>query len=312
MIQQLAAITAPGWLKNLSRADIESGPFPLSGILRDSLYYPSSGLDGVPVKRLAGNILSFIHVDYGYSRDEFIAELKETGFLGYDIVGVREISRHELVPNVRLPPLPNQVDSTASFPDLITGPLGYDITGFLGYDIAGMRYIARHELAPNRWRPSLPTKADFTAACPDSIRENLINIKPFCVWSVLQRREEYPDSHGPSRFSFLYICADGVAAFQALYIANHAFPKAVAIIQPGHGFGGNWTNFGDPDQIFARTVLGNPWGQPELLMLGGCSWRARWPGYQTHIASFGAENGYGYSYILWSRSQDSLSVAQQA
>jgi hypothetical protein len=63
------------WLTDLSLPAIMHEPFPMDQVLQDSLYYPSSGFDGDPVRHLAGNILSFIYVDYGYSHDEFMCGL---------------------------------------------------------------------------------------------------------------------------------------------------------------------------------------------------------------------------------------------
>jgi hypothetical protein len=128
--------------------------------------------------------------------------------------------------------------------------------------------------------------------------------KPFCSWALFQRREDIPAKHEPSRFSLLYLCADGVAAFQALYLANVAFPKAVAVIQPGHAFGGNWTDYTDHEQIFARSVLGNPSGQPEILLYGGMGRRdyyreSCWPDYQTQVCF--VDKAGGGSIGVWSR-----------
>ena len=107
--------------------------------------------------------------------------------------------------------------------------------------------------------------------------------KPYCSWSIFQRGEDVPAIHGPPRFSLLYLCADGVAAFQALYYANSASPKAVAVIQPGTAFGGNWTDFENPSGIFADTVLGNPQGSPQILLNkgAGSSFREQccWPSF---------------------------------
>ncbi len=93
--------------------------------------------------------------------------------------------------------------------------------------------------------------------------------------------------HGPDRFSLLYICADGVAVFRSLYIQNAIVPKAIAIIQPGHGFGGNWTNFEDHEKVLGRSVLNdNLGGGPEFLLNGGAGGRGLsndcncWPDYK--------------------------------
>ena len=82
----------------------DESPFPIRRLLRDSLYYPSSGFDGKPVKYLAGKILSFVYVDYGYTRNELFAELEERGFRGYDLVASRSISERDLAPQGWRPP----------------------------------------------------------------------------------------------------------------------------------------------------------------------------------------------------------------
>ena len=229
MIDELPRMKMPIWLSKLSADSIESDPFPLRQILQDSLYYPSSGFDGDPVRHLAGNILSFVYVDYGPDRDEFDSALRVQGFRGYEVLAQREVTERELTPHA--------------------------------------------------WRPSPPLQSD---GVPPNVQDQ--RKKAFCSWVVMQRQAEIPHDHGPERFSLLYLCADGAAAFQALYEANLAAPKAVAIIQPGHSFGGNWTDFTDARGILARSVLGNPAGQPELLLYGGygsrdCFRDPCWPGW---------------------------------
>lgn len=231
MLQQLPAVPTPPWLAELTPSTITRDPFPLTRVLEDSLYYPSAGFDGDPVKYLAGNLYSFIYVDYGHTREELAQAFQNPGFRGYRLLATRPVTEQELT--------------------------------------------------PRGWRPILPTRADGN---PDRYRAWGWIKAPFCSWSIFQRVDEAPATHGPFRFSLLYLCADGVAAFQALYLANAASPRAVAVIQPGHGFGGNWTDFENPERIFARSVLGNPHGRPQLLLYGGIGPRdfyrqPCWPGY---------------------------------
>ncbi|MBP6421358.1 MAG: hypothetical protein KA271_00545 [Propionivibrio sp.] len=154
-------------------------------------------------------------------------------------------------------------------------------SGFRGYDLIATRLVTESELVPAGWQPRLPLPADGN---PSHHYRNWI-ARPFCSWSIFQRSDKVPPGHGPLRFSLLFLCADGAAAFQALYIANNSTPKAVAIIQPGHRmFGGNWTNYTNPEQIFARSVLGNPNGVPDILLYGGYGERDLyrspcWPAY---------------------------------
>ncbi len=241
MLSQLDSKPVPGWLRNLTAESICECVFPLKQILKDSLYYPSSGFDGDPVKYLAGNVHSFIYVDYGHGKDEFEHALEQRGFHGYELVAKRSVTRQEL--------------------------------------------------APRGWKPVLPTPDDGN---PYQSRHHAS--EPYCVWAVFQRAAEVPADHGPDRFSLLYLCADGVAAFQALYLGNAAVPKVIALIQPGHGFGGNWTDFTDPHQILARSVLGNSRGIPELLLHGGLGGLEGyqmpiWPRFENHVCFLDKSGG---------------------
>jgi hypothetical protein len=180
------------------------------------------------------------------------------------------------------------------------------VNGFRGYDLIACRSVTEAELVPSGWSP-LPLNPND--GDPERIyRGHRSWIKsPFCNWSVFQRNNQIPAIHGPHRFSLLYLCADGVAAFQALFIANKAAPKAVAIIQPGDGFGGNWTRFADPTAIFARSVLGNPHGQPDYLLYGGMgdypsSEGCCWPDYGKFVCRI-IKNGpvYPGRVNVWAR-----------
>ena len=76
----------------------------------------------------------------------------------------------------------------------------------------------------------------------------------------------------------------------------------MAVIQPGHQFGGNWTNFEDDEKIFARSVLGNPQGRPQILLNGGTGKRdffrePCWPSY-TELICF-LDKSRGGSIGVW-------------
>jgi hypothetical protein len=125
---------------------------------------------------------------------------------------------------------------------------------------------------------------------------------PFCDWFVFERLPEMPEEYGPYRFSLLFLCSDGVATFQALYLGNHTFPRGVAIIQDGFGFGFNWTSFRDRSRIFARSVMQSPYGQPEVLLNGGWGDLSRyqdpiWPEYTRKLMQF--QKTRGGSYFVW-------------
>jgi hypothetical protein len=253
MIEELPEARAPDWLTEVSSESMPHVSLPLRGILEDSLYYPSSHFDGDPVRCLAGNIYSFVYVDYGQSQSNLLAALRRPGFRGYRLLGSRSVTEDELTPR------------------------GWSST------------------------PPLPSDGD-----PNQHREWIK--QPFCIWSVFER-VQFDRTHGPDRFSMLFLCADGAAAFQALYIGNAIAPKVIAIIQPGHAFGGNWTDFTDPKAILARSVLQNPYGKPDFLLYGGYGRRAYyrepcWPdfGFPVRYLSKGNSGVIG----VWSRARLSV------
>lgn len=137
--------------------------------------------------------------------------------------------------------------------------------GFYGYQLLAGRELVQQELAPNGWKPDvMPSRSDMVNRYPGSLVQ-----KPFCYWSIFERSQAFDASHGPERFSLLYLCTDGTAAYQALYNANNIAPKAVAVIQPGHDIVRQRTNFQDPEKIFARSVFANSAGNPDFLVYGG-------------------------------------------
>jgi hypothetical protein len=205
------------WLINLTKEEIETGKFPLNDILHNSLYYPSCGFDGGVVKdcnTVASDlgIVSFIYCDYATGKDAFL-EAQNT-FLGYHLLGCRDVTHSELIPNGWNPILPPGIDKKQY-----------------------MQY-----------------KADW---------------KPFIMWSVFERDKSRDKSHGPDRFSILYLGGEGVATYNALYWTNNISARAIAIIQPGTAFGMNWTNFCDENGALAWMINNNPAGKPEIFYYGG-------------------------------------------
>jgi len=83
MINNLPLLAYPNWLKTLTVESMAKDDFPLNDILTNFLYYPSSWFDGDPVRHLAGNIYSFIYVDYGHAKSELDYSLENSGFRGY-------------------------------------------------------------------------------------------------------------------------------------------------------------------------------------------------------------------------------------
>jgi len=366
MINQLPEISVPDWLAEISQSTITIDPFPLTQLLEDSLYYPSSGFDRDPVKYLSGNILSFIYVDYGRSHDEFENEIIKRGFRGYECVATRSVTEQELTPRGWRPrqPDPDHIDydhlaynsdftieglkifridrealqkerDTAERMEILSKDKLPRLQEKMEQESERLAFLKReilNEKLREEEKSYLQQDMKWIEAEIEDVRKEIERArqdynesecenleaatrklhlmgdwfgnekKPYCSWSIFQRGEDVPAFYGPPRFSLLYLCADGVAAFQALYYANSASPKAVAVIQPGTEFGGNCTNFEDNEKIFARSVLGNPQGRPEILLYGGSGKRdffrePCWPSY-TELICF-LDKSSGGSIGVW-------------
>lgn len=123
MIKELPAAQIPTWLAEITPNKVNELAFPLENILKDSLYYPSSGIDGDPVKYLAGNIFSFIYVDYGYAEDDVTRAFRSSGFRGYDVLSIRSVTEKELTPNGWQPMPPGRGEGNpARYKDWIQKP----------------------------------------------------------------------------------------------------------------------------------------------------------------------------------------------
>jgi hypothetical protein len=125
-----------------------------------------------------------------------------------------------------------------------------ELETFRGYRVVGSRPVLEKELIPNGWMPRFPTGYAPRRRPPDDWVKH-----PFAEWVVYERLAAYPPTHGPQRFSLLYVGGEGAASFQALYHGNIATPAVVAVIRPGTGFGGNWTDFRARSEILAWSVL---------------------------------------------------------
>ena len=232
------------FLDNITKEQIEKGDFPLQQILDKSLYYPSCGFDGGVIRdcNTSGrdlNIKSFIYCDYATGEESF--EGMKNSFLGYHVVGSRNVAQSELIPNGWSPSYPLNVRSEVYF---------------------------RHRDA---W-------------------------KPFIRWTVYERDANRTEAHGPERFSLLYLGGEGVATYQALYWTNKISAKVLAIIQPGTGFGLNWTDFRAPGKPLHWVVNENASGKPDIIYYGGYGSGYddfAWPGYRINriIKAYYHRNG---------------------
>lgn len=132
---------------------------------------------------------------------------------------------------------------------------------FRGYTIFAHRSVGVGELGVKHLSmESIDDRAKHNHLTPEC--------EPFCHWFIMERDAAFDDDHGPKRFSLLFLCCEGVTAYVQLYSQNEILPKALAIIQPGTGFGGNWTDFRDYDAPLSFVLRHMPY-MPRYIFNGG-------------------------------------------
>jgi len=164
----------------------------------------------------------------------------------------------------------------------------------LGYDLIGIKTISMEEMTPFDFRPHKFSLNDHEKQRleMDFISDLFYcrNFKPFALWAVYKINPgKTGETKGKSeRFSLLHVGGEACATFEAIYLSNKMNPAAVAIIDPGEGYGDNWTMFRDTNFRFYQNLLlncSNPGVQmPEILLTnqdrdddGSCFW----PDYKT-------------------------------
>ena len=139
---------------------------------------------------------------------------------------------------------------------------------FKGYYLYASRELSPQDLMARNWRMRAPSSIDKAEYVERVQRAMNDKTGPFATWSVFERKEEFAYSHGPKRFSLLYVRAEGVAAYDALFSDRLVLPKVVALIRPGTGFGGNFGNF---EEVLYEVMSWHPQGMPAQFL----TWHSR-------------------------------------
>jgi hypothetical protein len=132
-----------------------------------------------------------------------------------------------------------------------------------GYSILGIRDLSPQDLTPLGWKPTIPKELDSKSYLSALGLVDASGTSAFASWIVFERDSSLEDSHGPIRFSLVFLRAEAIAAYQAIYVGNHICPKILAVIRPGIGFGGNFGNF---EEVLLKIMKSNPAGMPPWLL----------------------------------------------
>ena len=60
----------------------------------------------------------------------------------------------------------------------------------------------------------------------------------------MERKPEYDEAHGPKRLAIIFLFADGIASYDALFCQSRNKCEPFGVLLQDHGFGGNYDKFG--------------------------------------------------------------------
>jgi hypothetical protein len=112
--------------------------------------------------------------------------------------------------------------------------------GFRGYRTLLRRRLGPSDLTFDGWTPHV-SREDLASS---RSRMGGMN-QPYGVLEILERTEEKDDSHGASRLAVLFLGADGIATYDALFCQDSSVAAPFALVLQDHGFGGNYDRFGN-------------------------------------------------------------------
>jgi hypothetical protein len=101
-----------------------------------------------------------------------------------------------------------------------------------GHPFAGYRSLDRiqlqmQDLTPRGWKPHAGAQ-DY----------GFVSTAPYGFVEILERTEDKADQHGPRLLAVLFLGADGIATYDALFCQGDGTPGPLAVLIEDYGFGG--------------------------------------------------------------------------
>ena len=109
---------------------------------------------------------------------------------------------------------------------------------FRGYQTLVRVNLTERDLSPRGWIPHI------NPAEVDREKYRFGTAPAFGFLEVLERDREFDESHGARRLAILFLGADGIAAYDALFCQEGSVSDPFAVVVQDHGFGGNYNRFG--------------------------------------------------------------------
>lgn len=106
---------------------------------------------------------------------------------------------------------------------------------FRGYHNLARVSLSENDLAPTGWVQHVHNleRARFSDG-----------FKPYAFLEIMERDDDFGDDHGVHRLAILFLGADGIASYDALFCQENGVPPPLAMLIQEHGFGGNYDKFG--------------------------------------------------------------------
>lgn len=125
--------------------------------------------------------------------------------------------------------------------------------GFRGYHRLVQVPIRESDLIPEGWASRATRVRNTGKLLPDRFGAAANAIASFGFLEVLERDDNLDDNHGARRLAILFLAADGIAVYEALFCQHDRIANPFVVVLQDHGCGGNYDRFGG-DGSFERVA----------------------------------------------------------
>lgn len=118
--------------------------------------------------------------------------------------------------------------------------LEHPLHSVMGYKTLSRIELQMSDLTPNGWRQHIDYRAELGGR-PWTYNQ----AQSYGFIEILERKDDFGDDHGPARLAILFLGADGIATYDALFCQRNGTPPPFGMLLQDHGFGGNYDSFGN-------------------------------------------------------------------